>query len=98
MDQQYVKATEILGMCGRMISASKSMYESPVADSVVVFNGNICTESGKIWYGDIDVGVDEAKLKALAEAIGEKIYILREHDARFDNETAPLLDKAVWTS
>ena len=91
-------ARGILGMPGRMISASKSMYTPSKPDAIVVFNSNVCTESGKIWYGDIDVGLDEAKLKELADAIGERIYVLREMDARFENEGIPLLDKAVWSS
>jgi hypothetical protein len=49
----YTKAAEILGMPGRMISASKSMYTASTPDAIVVFNGNVVTESGaKIWYGD----------------------------------------------
>ena len=91
-------AAGILGMPGRMISASKSMYSTAYPGNVVVFNSNICTKEGKIWYGDIDVTLDEAKLNELADAIGERIYVLREMDARFENEGIPLLDKAVWSS
>jgi len=81
-----------------MISASKCDYNRAHPKHIVVFNGNVCTEDGKIWYGDIDVTLDEDKLKQLAEAIGEKIYVLYEMDGRFDNEDTPQLDRAVWTS
>ena len=95
---QYIIASEILGVCGRMISASKCDYSRTYPEHVVVFNSNICTESGKIWYGDIDVTLDEDKLKLLADELDEKIYVIYEMDGRFDNEGSPKLDNAVWTS
>ena len=95
---QYIIASEILGVCGRMIDASKSDYSRAHPTHVVVFNSNVCTKNGKIWYGDIDVTLDEDKLKLLADELDEKIYVLYEMDARFDNEDSPKLDNAVWTS
>jgi hypothetical protein len=95
LDESYMKAQEILGYAGRMLSADKSRYTLRYPDNVVVFNSNVCTAAGKIWFGDADVTKDEAKFKALAEALGEKVYVLRELDGRFDNEGAPLLDRAV---
>lgn len=89
-------ATEILGLPGRLISASKIDYSQRHPDNIVVFNSNICTNEGKIWFGDIDVTLDSAKLKELAETLGTKVYVLREMDARFENENTPLLDKAVF--
>jgi hypothetical protein len=63
---------------------------------VCVFNANLCSKSrGKFWYGDIDITADAADLRAIAASEGEEIYILREMDGRFDNESKPLLDKAV---
>lgn len=80
---------------GRMVSDSKSGYDQLYPNNVVVFNGNICTKTyGKIWYGDLDVTKDEAKLMELAKALGEDLYILREMDARFENEKAPRFDRA----
>lgn len=94
---KYQIAKDILGMPGRMLSASKSDYSSQNLGHIVVFNGNVCTEAdGKIWFGDLDVSKDEDKVKALAEALGEKIYVLYEMDARFENEAKPLLDRAVY--
>jgi hypothetical protein len=95
LDESYMKAQEILGFAGRMLSADKFRYTLRYPDNVVVFNSNVCTAAGKIWFGDADVTKDEAKFKALAEALGEKVYVLRELDGRFDNEGAPLLDRAV---
>ncbi len=94
-DESCAKAEEILGMCGRLLCGSKSAYFNTYPENEVVFNANVCTKAGKVWYGDLDVTRDGHMLRILAEALGEKIFVLREHDARFDNETAPKLDKAV---
>ncbi len=95
LDEKYVAAEEVLGVCGRMLSGSKTVYRNRYPDNVVIFNANICTKAGKIWFGDTDVTLDEPKLKALAAALGEKIYVLREMDGRFDSEANPKLDLAV---
>jgi len=95
LDESYKKAEEVLGFCGRMICGSKVSYFNDFPDNVVVFNANVCTKAGKIWYGDLDVTVDWAKLQALALALGEKVYVLREADGRFDKEDNPKLSKAV---
>lgn len=81
---------------GRMISLSKSTYAIDHPDHICVFNANVCVKSrGKIWHGDIDLMADEDDLKALAAEIGESVYVLREYDARFENEDDPLYDKFV---
>ena len=74
-------------MMGRMISGSKSSYMQLYPKHVVVFNANIVTKSrGKVWFGDLDLTLDEAKLKIVASALKEPLYVLREMDARFENE------------
>ena len=94
-EKQVETARAIFGWPGRMISASKAGYDRAHPRNVVVFNANICTRScGKIWYGDIDVTKDVALLKRLSAALGEDVYVLREHDARFETEASPLLDRA----
>lgn len=76
-------------MPGRMISGSKSAYRDEYPDNVVVFNGNIITKKrGKIWYGDLDVTLDFDNLKAVADELGEDLYVLYEMDARFENADA----------
>ena len=76
---------------GRMISASKITPE----DHVCIFNANVCSKSrGKFWFGDLDLTDDADDLRKLAADQGETIYILRERDARFDTETAPLFEKS----
>jgi len=72
---------------GRMISGSKSGYRERYPNNNVVFNANIVTESrGKIWYGDLDITCDEESLRSIATELKEPLYILREMDARFENE------------
>jgi hypothetical protein len=63
----------------------------------VVFNANVCTSQGKVWHGDLDITVEEEKLMHLAKELQERIYVLYETDARFENENAPKLDRAVYS-
>lgn len=81
---------------GRMISGSKQAPKGHVC----VFNANLCTKSGgKFWFGDVDITADADDLKRIAAEKGEDVFILRERDARFDNEAKPLLENAVaWAS
>ena len=92
-------AEEALGMAGRMIAASKSSYRTRYPDRVPVFNGNVCIEPAqKIWFGDIDLTLDEPKLFALARALNTKVYVVLERDGRFQGrDERPLLDRAVYS-
>lgn len=98
MNSKMDIAEKVLGRCGRMICGSKSEYAHKHPEHLVVFNANVCLSDGKIWYGDLDVTRDEAKLQELAEALGETVFVLREMDARFHNEVDPKLEAAVWSS
>ena len=72
---------------GRMISGSKSLYRSMHPENVVYFNANIFTLSeGKVWWGDLDLTLDEDILKNIAESMREDLFVLREMDGRFENE------------
>ena len=54
---------------------------------IVVFNANIITEpEGKVFYGDLDLTLDEEKLQLIAKEINRDLYILREMDGRFEHE------------
>jgi hypothetical protein len=88
---------EKLGWPGRMISRSKSSYRNEHPNRAPIFNANVCLGSGKLWWGDLDLTLDEPKLVALAERIGETVYILYEHDGRFAHEDDPLLERAVYS-
>ena len=87
---------ETIGSIGRMISGSKSGYFSSRPDHLVIFNANLCVDGeGKVWYGDLDLTLDKDKLSSAAVAAGLDIYVLREMDARFENESNPKLKEAV---
>ena len=75
-----------------MISFSKSGYRKEHPDHVPVFNGNVCLLGGKVWWGDLDLTLDEPKLVELARRVGQTVYVLYEHDGRFEQEERPLLD------
>ena len=91
-------AEKHLGFCGRMLSGSKSAYSNKYPDNVVAFNGNLVVNGKKIWYGDIDVTLEKDKIDALGRDLKASVYVLREMDARFENEKKPLLDKAIYVS
>lgn len=88
-------ALQILGMCGKMISGSKSGYCQRNPRNLAIFNANVCTLTEKIWFGDLDVSIDKAKLRELAKNLNEDIYVLYEIDARFENEDNPLISRHV---
>ena len=89
---------EVLGYPGRMVCGSKSLYSDRNPANITIFNSNVCTkEDGKLWYGDIDVTIDAEKLLDLAATIGKTVYVLYEMDGRFENEDAPLIEKAAFS-
>ena len=90
-----VRAT--LGFEGRMISYSKSGYFERHPEHVAIFNANVCVARGEVWHGDLDLTIDEPVLQTLASRIVETVYVLYESDARFDHESHPLLDRAVFS-
>lgn len=74
----------------RMISGSKSGYRNAHPDNLVCFNANIFVlGEGKVWFGDLDLTLDDEKLKEVAEESGNDLYVLREMDGRFGNENLP---------
>lgn len=92
------KATEILGPFGAMISASKSGYVQRNPENIAVFNANVVTlgeTPKKIWFGDIDVTLSIKKLEKLASELNTEVAVLREMDARFENENSPLVGNSV---
>ncbi len=94
IDEQRT-ANDYLGMEGALLSSSKTLYSRDNPEHLVAFNGNVCTESGKIWWGDIDCTARAEVLQGLATALGKNVYVLRETDARFKNEAKPLLNRAI---
>lgn len=87
--------SEKLGPMGRMISGSKSGYLDKYPNNLAIFNANVCTLGGKQWFGDLDLTKSKESLVELARETGEEVFVLREMDARFENEDSPKLDYAV---
>lgn len=86
---------------GRLLSASKSDYRDENPNNEVYFNANIFTKRGKVWWGDLDITFDAEKIERISEASGEKLYILKEMDGRFENEgisEIQIMQKAVFTT
>ena len=94
-------AEKHLGFPGAMISWSKSGYIDKNRDNLPVFNSNIIAmvegEAVKIWHGDIDVTKSAEKLKSLAEDMNCDILVLREQDARFENEKNPRIENFCYS-
>ncbi len=89
----------IMGFEGAMISGSKSGYCNNNPDNLPVFNSNVIAildgMPQKIWFGDVDVTKSITKLEELAKYLETDIYVLREMDARFENEDKPVLNRFV---
>lgn len=85
---------------GRLISKSKNEYLKKHPGHQVFFNANVFgANSGKIWYGDLDINIDASILQSIAEELNETLYILPEHLGRFGSERKSLekIQKdAVW--
>lgn len=85
----------------RMIAYSKSTYRKKYPKNKIIFNANIISErEGKVWWGDLDLTLDQEKLQKVADAYNEPFYVLREMDCRFDTEKLPfsVLKKAAVKS
>jgi hypothetical protein len=95
--QHAVPIAACLGQAARLIGLSKTGYREQHSDHVVVFNANVCFDAGKVWWGDLDLTLEESKLVRLAAETGETVHLLYEWDGRFANEDAPLLAQAVYS-
>ncbi len=95
-DQIYDLFDEQKLLCGRLSSA----YKNDISGQTRVWNANVLTRThGKVWFGDLYINKDGDKLKEIASQIGEPLYVLREHDCRFDTENDDielLISKSVW--
>lgn len=84
-----------LGPMGRMLSQSKSSYSDRHPNSIVYFNGNIFDKDGvKLWFGDVDLTKDKAKLEQIAHLLDEVIYVTAESPFRWEDQTTARLEEA----
>lgn len=89
---------KLVGHQGKMIGRSKSKYALKHKSNCPIFNANICIkeEPYKVWYGDIDLTLSRNVLREIAIETITDIYVLRETDARFENEKNPLFHRFAY--
>lgn len=90
------KLEEKLGICGRLISGSKSGYRNRYPLNVAIFNSNLIVDGVKVWYGDIDITKRRNDLRELAVELDKDLIILYETDGRFEYENKPRVDQYVY--
>lgn len=81
---------------------SKSAYRQKHSTCVFEPNSNVfCLEAGKLWWGDLDLAVDDDALNRVAARLGCRLYVLEELEGRFENTNRSRVlipRKAVWKS
>ena len=97
-----------LGFSGRLLAESKNDYRKKYPDHKVFFNANIFAEEilfrgdmlllGKVWYGDLDLNLDETKLNDIAKRTESRLFVVKELDGRFENENCDYGKICVWKS
>jgi hypothetical protein len=75
----------ILGPSGRLLSGSKSGYRRRHPDHEVHFNACLFGDDGtQLWFGDIDLTIETARLQKLANRLGRRVILTPEWPYRFD--------------
>jgi hypothetical protein len=78
------EAVSLLGQPGRVLGSSKAQYRKKHPRHEVLFNACLFDDGGReIWFGDVDLTVDEPELKKLANRIGP-IILTPELPYRFE--------------
>jgi hypothetical protein len=79
---------------------SKSGYRRSHQKHFFMANANVfCHPYGKIWWGDLDLWRDAAALERAARRLHCRLYVLWEHDGRFDNadlKFQEVRNRALW--
>jgi len=78
------------------------MFRDEHPSDFVVYKANIITkETGKIWFGDLNLTQDGKALKGLAKRLKTTFYVLSESDGRYGRENRSmekLISKALWST
>jgi hypothetical protein len=89
--------------CGLSIGrcfGSKFAYRAANPGHCFIPNANVfCRRQGKVWWGDLDLARDKPKLNAAARRLRARLYILAEHDGRFEKaslEHSKVVERAIW--
>lgn len=78
----FTRLAEQVGLPhGRLVSMSKSASREEHSRHVVVYDAQIASAAGLgLWWGDLDLTVDEPKLQDLARTVGAELHVLHEGD------------------
>lgn len=97
------KATQAFERCGLPMGrcfGSKSGYRSTHPKCDFIPNANVFSRrGGKVWFGDLDLERDRPALELVARRLRCRLYVLSEHDGRFDKAARPhaeVVQDAVW--
>src|SRR5437588_877846 len=75
----------MLGEVGRLLSGSKSGYLRAHPGHEVLFNACLFSEVGtQLWFGDIDLTIENGALQQVADELGEAVIVTPECPYRFD--------------
>jgi hypothetical protein len=76
--EQVIEAAGAVGLrYGRHVAFRKATYLQAFPRRVVIFGAHLTDEAGNdLWYGDLDLTVDEQKLLDLADALGEELFLM----------------------
>jgi hypothetical protein len=93
--------SEIAALVGlphdRMVGPSKTGYRREYPDHFVMFNATLTDWAGtRLWWGDVDLTLDEAKLADLARRLAMPVHVFFEHESRFVDPIAMSLAAAVF--
>jgi hypothetical protein len=80
---------------GRLLCFSKSVYRKTYPDNDVYFNANVYSDSGKEWYGDLDLTLDGKVLEKIAKKAKCKLYVLPEMYRFVDKPVEELIKDAA---
>ncbi len=84
-----------LGLC----LGSKSGYAQMNPRNCFVPNANVYSAEAKLWWGDLDIRVHASALEEIARRVDCRLYVVREHDGRFERAKRPVeevLADAIW--
>jgi hypothetical protein len=83
-DEVVVRLATELGLpLSRLIAQSKSGYIRRHPQHALIFNATIADSTGRrLWWGDLDLTIDESILVQLAERVGLDLYVYYEGDSR----------------
>jgi hypothetical protein len=83
-DEQFIELAMTVGLhLSRLIGLSKTGFIRRHPQHAAIFNATIADAEGRrLWWGDLDLTVDEEALHRLAERAGLDLYIYYEGDSR----------------